>query len=389
MDLKLFFDPVSTDIKVDKLSPSAIAHSLYIYTDRQPNNVDEMDIALIGVQESRGSNELNQEGISLSADEIRKSFYQLKKGSGSLKIVDLGNFRNGPELEDTYQRLQEVCAYLMENNVLPLIIGGSHDLDIGQYMGYEHLEKIITILNIDNKLDLSEAEVSLPNQSHINSIIKYEPNYLFNYYQLAYQSYLVEARDVELLEKLYFEGVRLGVLKENIKDIEPLIRDADMVTIDLSAIQAHYSPGATDSKVYGLTGEEACQLCWYAGLNDKLSSIGFYEYDVQKDTEDRKTAFVVATMIWYFIEGFYNRKGENNIRSNDYLVYEVTIGGEPSSIRFYKSKLSEKWWMEVPHPEDKIGFMRSKMVPCNYSDYETALNGEVPDRWISTFSKMV
>ncbi|MBR09507.1 MAG: formiminoglutamase [Rickettsiales bacterium] len=388
MDLKLFFDPISSDIQVDSLPSSAIAHSMYINQGQLPE-LDDRDIAIIGVQESRGASEENQKGISVSATEIRKCFYRLKKGSGNLKVIDLGNFRNGPELPDTYQRLQEVCGYLMENNILPILIGGSHDLDLGQYQAYENQEKLITVLNIDNKLDLADPKSALPTDSHIHKIFKYDPNYLFNYYQLAYQSYLVEAKEAELIEKLYFEAVRLGVVKENIKELEPIVRDADMLSFDISALQAHYCPGAVDSNVYGLTGEEACQLCWYAGLNDKLSSIGFYDYDVEKDTEDRKTAFVIGTMIWYFIEGFYNRKGDKNFRSNDYLVYEVSMGGEPSSIKFYKSKISEKWWMEVPHPEETSGFLRSRMIPCNYSDYETALEGEVPNRWITTYSKFV
>lgn len=388
MDLKLFFDPISKELELSGLPSSAIAHSLYINQEKMPD-IDEKDIAIIGLQEARGAEEIHHKGIARSADEIRKSFYQLKKGSGTLKIIDLGNFRNGPELEDTYQRLREVCAYLMEQDILPIILGGSHDMDLGQFMAYENQEKLITVLNIDNKLDLEDPKTGIPNDSHVHRMFKYDPNYLFNYYQLAYQSYLVEAKEADLLEKLYFEGVRLGIVKENIKEMEPLIRDADMITFDISAIQNHYCPGATDAKVYGLTGEEACQICWYAGLNDKLSSIGIYDYDVERDTEDRKTAFVLATMVWYFIEGFYNRKGERNLRSNDYLVYEVSLGGDPSSIKFYKSKISEKWWMEVPHPEDTSGFMRSRMVPCNYSDYKTASEGEIPNRWITTYSKMI
>ncbi len=388
MDLKLFFDPIAEDIVVDKLPSSAIAHSFYINKGKMPE-LDDRDIAIIGLQESRGSEEVHHEGIRGACTEIRKRLYELKKGSGNLKVIDLGNFRNGPELPDTYQRLQEVCGYLMENSVLPVLIGGSHDLDLGQYQAYENQEKLITVLNVDNKLDLADPKSTLPTESHIHKIFKYDPNFLFSYYQLAHQSYLVEAKEADLIEKLYFEAVRLGVVKENIKDLEPIVRDADMMSFDISALQAHYCPGAVDSKVYGLTGEEACQLCWYAGLNDKLSSVGFYDYDVNRDTDDRKTAFVIATMIWYFIEGYYNRKGDKNFRSNDYLVYEVSMGGEPSSIKFYKSKISEKWWMEVPHPEETSGFLRSRMVPCNYSDYETALEGEVPNRWITTYSKFV
>ncbi len=388
MDLKLFFDPISAEIEVDRLPSSSIAHSMYINRAQLPD-LDDRDMAIIGLLENRGAAEEHQKGIVRSADEIRNSFYKLKKGAGKLRIVDLGNFRNGPELTDTYQRLQEVCGYLMENNILPVLIGGSHDLDLGQYQAYENQDKLITVLNVDNKLDLADPKDNLAADAHIHRLFKHDPNFLFNYYQLGHQSYLVDVKEAELIERLYFEAVRLGVVKENIKELEPIVRDADMMSFDVSALQAHYSPGAVESKVYGLTGEEACQLCWYAGLNDKLSSVGFYSYDVDKDTDDRKTAFVIGTMIWYFIEGFYNRKGDKNFRSNDYLVYEVPLGGEPSSIKFYKSKLSEKWWMEVPHPEESSGFLRSRMIPCNYSDYETALEGEVPNRWITTYSKFM
>jgi formiminoglutamase len=43
--------------------------------------------------------------------------------------------------------------------------------------------------------------------------------------------------------------------------------------------------------------------------------------------------------------------------------------------------------MEVPHPEDKVGFMRSKMIPCSYMDYEEALQGELPEKWINIYAK--
>lgn len=342
-----------------------------------------MDIALIGLSEYRGCNE---KADQTSADEIRKQMYRLKRGFGDYAIVDLGNFRNGPTLEDTYLRLKEVCAYLMEKSIIPVLFGGSHDLDLGQYYAYESTEKLISVLNIDNEIDL--ADEGSASKCHIGRIFKHSPNFLFSYYHLAYQSYLTNQKSIELLEKLSFESVRLGVVKENIKDIEPMVRDADMMSFDLSALQAHYAPGASNSKVYGLTGEEACQLAWYAGQNEKMSSVGFYNYDAYNDSKDQKTAFVVSTMIWYFIEGYYHRKGDKNFKSNDYLMYEVHLGGDPETIRFYKSKLSERWWMEVPNPEAEGLFNRNRMIACNYSDYDLALKGELPDRWMNFYNKV-
>ncbi len=378
MDLKLFFDP--TEVDVDQ-SPASFQSSIYINKHKMPDH-EGMDIALIGMCEFRGG-DVNSN--NKSADEVRKQMYKLKKGYGDYGIIDLGNFRNGPKLEDTYLRLKEVCSYLMEKDILPILFGGSHDLDLGQYYAYEGSDKLISVLNIDNEIDLEEDQN--PAREHIGKIFKHNPNYLFGYYHLAYQSYLTNQKSIELLEKLSFESVRLGVVKENIKDIEPIVRDADMMSFDLSALQAFYAPGAQNAKVYGLTGEEACQLSWYAGQNEKMSSVGLYNYDSNKDSEDRKTAFVMATMIWYFIEGYYHRKGDKNFKSNDYLMYEVHLGGEPETIRFYKSKLSERWWMEVPNPDADGLFNRNSMVACNYSDYDLALKGELPDRWVNFYNR--
>lgn len=376
MDLKLFFDPTITD--VDK-SASSFQSSIYINHHKMPDH-DGLDIALIGLREFRG---IDKNASIDSPDEVRKQLYKLKKGFGDYGIIDLGNFRNGPTLEDTYLRLKEVCAYLMGKEIIPIVFGGSHDMDLGQYYAYEDSEKLISVLNIDNKIDLEGECLS---DVHTAKVFKHTPNYLFNYYHLAYQSYLTSPKELQLIEKLSFEAVRLGVIKENIREVEPVVRDADMLSFDVSAIQSSYVPGAINANVYGLTGEEACQLLWYAGQNEKLSSLGLYGFDSNTDI-DEKTSFVVSTMIWYFIEGYYHRRGDKNFMSNDYLKYEVHLGGEPDTIRFYKSKLSERWWMEVPNEESKGLFNRNRMLACSYSDYETALKGEVPDRWLTFYSK--
>ena len=330
MDLKLFFDPV--DIDTDSTA-SSFQNAIYVNKHKMPDH-DGLDIALIGINEFRGA---EIEPKANAADAIRKQLYGLKKGFGDYGIVDLGNFRNGPDLDDSYLRLKEVCSYLIGKEIIPVIFGGSQDMALGQYYAYEDADKLISLLNIDNKIDLSGKTAS---DAFLQKVFKHTPNYLFNYYHVGYQSYLTDQKDLALIDELSFESFRLGALKENIKEIEPVVRDSDVLIIDLSAIQASYVPGAVDAKVYGLTGEESCQLTWYAGQNEKLSSIGIYNFQADQDSNDGKTAFVISTMIWYFVEGFYHRKGDKNFKSNDYLMYEVHLGGEPDTIRFYKSKLS-------------------------------------------------
>jgi formiminoglutamase len=344
-------------------------------------------IAIFGIGEERGTTE--NIGTANAPNEIRKKLYNLKRGSGTYRIVDLGNLNPGHDLNETYVRISEVCRMLLEKNVLPIIIGGSHDLDYGQYCAYETMEKLVSFLNIDAMLDLEDKSETSPSRHHIHKVLMHEPNYLFSYTHLAYQTFLIDPLSVAVLEKLYFEAFRIGQLRTNLQEIEPAIRNADLLSFDVTAIRSSDAPGNANAQPFGLSGEEACQICWYAGLNEKLSSAGFYEYNPDRDDENKKTASVIATMIWYFIEGFYNRKNESNFKGNDFMKYTVSMPTEPETISFFKSKFSEKWWMEVPYPNGKERYSRNSIVPCSYNDYQTAIKGEVPERYISTIAKLL
>lgn len=386
MDLTIFFSPVEESVYSDITSPSSFFKSIHVFSDK-PVVYQGAHIALIGIAESRGG--INNTSSVNGPNTIRKKLYNLKRGVGTWRIVDLGNLNPGHDLKETYLRLSEVVKTLLEHNVLPLIIGGTHDLDYAQYVGYESLEKLVNFLNVDAFLDLEDRSDSEPSKHHIHQLLLHEPNFLFSYTHLGYQSYLIDPTAAAVLEKLYFEAFRVGQMRSNLQDMEPVIRNADLLSFDITAIRSADAPGNANSQPFGLTGEEACQICWYAGQNEKLSSIGFYEYNPDLDDEQYKTASVVATMIWYFVEGYYHRRNEQNVRGNDFLKYAVSMPVEPEVITFFKSKLSEKWWMEVPYPDGKSRYSRNSIVPCSYSDYQTAARGEVPERYISTLSKLI
>ena len=137
---------------------------------------------------------------------------------------------------------------------------------------------------------------------------------------------------------------------------------------------------------FGLTGEEACQLTWYAGMNEKLSSVGFYGYLPEIDFNEQN-AQTLSVMIWYFIEGFYHRKGDNIFTNSFHTKYIVPLAKTSENLIFYKSNLSEKWWLEVPITEATLTYQRHKIVPCSYQDYLDALEGNLPDRWIKALAR--
>jgi hypothetical protein len=96
-------------------------------------------------------------------------------------------------------------------------------------------------------------------------------------------------------------------------------------------------------------------------------------------------------MIWYFIDGFYNRLHDFPFKEeDDYTRFRVTITDHKDDLVFYKSKKSDRWWMEIPlQSEQKIKYHRHYLVPCSYRDYQTACNNDIPDRWWMVYQKLM
>lgn len=380
MNLSIFFEPLRDFPEDYAQDHKSVGSAITPFLHKFPEWA-EADLALIGLNEYRGA---GLEASSLHpATEVRKKLYSLKKSSKSYKIVDLGNLLPGITLEESYLRLKEIVENLLRTNTLPVIIGGSHDLDYGQFLAYESLNKAINLVTIDSRIDMQEGSELAANQRHLHQILMHEPNFLFSLSQVGYQSYLVEPEVMATLEKLHFETLRIGEIHQNVALAEPVIRQADLLSFDISAINALASSGASQNP-FGLSGEQACQLCWYAGHNDQLSSFGLYEYYPEQDPQGL-TAMTLAVMIWYFFEGYYHRKQETDFASKNFVKYAIAFHDNPHKMVFYKSKVSDKWWMEVEAlgPENKI-----RIVPCTYDDYLLASTGEVPNRWILTQGRM-
>lgn len=383
MNIRQYFDPIPEFITTQTYSTNSFFNFIHYHGETFPD-LKGLQIAIVGLTENRGM--AKSESMERSASEIRDKLFHLKKGHGLYKIADLGDLKRGSTREESLQAMATVGEYLIKKQILPVFIGGTHDLDLGQYLSYQNLEKLISMVTVDAKVDMEEE--GMPSDNHSQEIILHQPNFLFNYSHVGYQSFLVDKDLTGVMEKLYFDHIRLGHVKSNFKEIEPIIRNADLLSFDVCAIQSSDSPGAADAQPFGLSGEEACQISKFAGMNEKLSSFGVFGYQPYYDDNRNKTASVIATMIWYFIEGFYDRKDTLSFKGNDYIKYTVSLDLKPSTLIFYKSKRSEKWWMEIPH-QDQFKYDRNTIIPCSYQDYQMAQSGEIPERWINAQLKLL
>jgi formiminoglutamase len=379
MNLSIFFDTLP-DLELKSFTdPHSLTHTLRGFRTEFPD-VAGADVALIGLTEDRG-NPAGQ-GIPEAAQKIREELYALQKGTGAWKVVDLGNLRNGPSLEETCMRIKEVTAFLIEKGVFPIFFGGSHDLDLGLFYAFEHPQKLCTMCTLDAYIDMAPP-LSPASDNHSHRILIHEPNYLQHYCHIGYQRYLTDSETLSIMEKLYFETIRIGDVKQNLPEMEPSLRDADILSIDLNVLRRGDSPGNGKSKPFGLSAEELCQIAWYAGISPKLKTAGIFEYHATLDPQ-HQTAAIVATSIWYLIEGFYHRKPLESFDGPAFTQYIVPMSGMKGEMRFYKHLASEMWWMEVPSAQKETA---DSKVPCSYADYILATEGELPERWVLAQAK--
>jgi len=391
MDISIYFKPVELPgfNNESEAANQQLGDLIQTYEDKENfPEVENADIAIIGVKEDRKS--VNNEGCAHAPDYIRNELYKLFRGDYHPRIVDLGNIIQGHKIEDTYFALTAVISELLKNKTIPVILGGSQDLTFANYRAYESLGQVINVVAVDSMFDLGKNEDELDSRTYLNKIILHQPNFLFNYTNVGYQSYFVDPGSINLMKNLYFDVYRLGNIRDNMEEIEPLARNADMFTIDISAIRQSDAPGNKNASPNGFYGEEMCRITRYAGLSDKLSSIGFYETNPQYD-RDNQTAKHVAQMVWYFIEGYYNRKNDHPYKDKeDYIKYTVSIKEHKDQLVFYKSKKSDRWWMDVPVKKNyKNIYERHHLVPCSYNDYEVACKDDVPDRWWQAYQKLM
>jgi arginase family enzyme len=367
------------------MSSLILGNKIQIHTsERGIPDLDTTKIVIIGIPENRNSTDYL--GDELNLNEIRKSLYNLYPGNWSTEIADLGNLILGENVEQTYGRIISMLSILFEKNIIPIIIGGSHDLLYANYRAYDSFKSTVNIVNIDSNFDIGDSAKPINNLSYLGKIILDEPHNLFNYSNLGYQTYHNSQEEIDLMENLYFESYRLGEVCSNIRLSEPVMRDADIVSIDLKSVRASELSSRQKFSPNGFDGKEICSLSRYAGISNKVSSFGIYEY--KSSNEDEITEMLISQIIWYFIEGVNCRIQDSDFQNDeDYNKFTVIV--DEYELVFYQNKITSRWWIEIIGDGSNNKLKQNTLLPCTLDDYEVAKSGMIPERWFKAIKKNV
>ncbi len=370
-----FLKPIDSDVLefIGSLTTQQLGSKVVLHTADQFPDLDQVQIAILGVLDNRGHHKAISE---VDVNPIRKQFYSLFPGNWDASIADLGDIPAGSNVTDTYFAVKQIAAELIKKRIIPIVLGGSQDLTYAVYRAYDALEQMVNVVAVDAKFDFGADDEIVMANSYLTKMIVEEPNNLFNYCNIGYQTYYNSQEEIDLIEKLYFDAYRLGEVSNNIAIAEPVFRDADTVSIDLNSVKSSDSGNTIHFQPNGFNGKEICALSRYAGISDKVSSFGIYNHN-NTATE----AVLAAQIIWYFIEGFHYRSHEYPFGSKEnYLKYIVPL--EEEELIFYKSDKTDRWWIEIPFLSNVNNKLkRNTLLPCSYDEYLQACNQELPERW--------
>jgi formiminoglutamase len=368
-----FLDPINlSEISLDTgYKEGQIGKVIKIYEDEFPD-LDEAQIVLVGCSEQRGSALLHQSG---AANAIRTEFYNLYYWHQDIKLADVGNVKIGKTLNDTYAALKMVVHELVMEGKLVVVLGGSHDLTLAQYYAFADDKRLIDAVGVDAIIDIN-IDSPFRNDNFLMELLTAEPNYMRHYNHIGFQSYFVHPRMLETMDKLRFDCFRVGNVKEHIEEMEPVIRNCHVFSLDIAALAHAFAP-ANNLTPNGLNGEEVCTLMQYAGMSPNMQTIGIYGYRPEKDFENL-TAKQISHMLWYLMDGRSRGKKEAMMDEKELFNEYHTAFAEVETV-FLQSKKTGRWWMQLP---DK------QFIACSYKDYLLASSNEIPERWLRAQERM-
>lgn len=368
LNISDFLSPISlAEISNDEGFKDGQLGKIISINDENFPDIDDAQIILLGCGEQRGSGMIGQESQAPAV--IRRHLYQLFYWHTDIKIADIGNVTAGANYQDSYAALKTIVRELINDGKTVIILGGSHDLTLAQYQAYADNKRLIEASCVDALVDLN-IDSPFRHENFLMEMLTGEPNYIRHYNHIAFQSYFVHPKMLETMDKLRFDCFRVGHVKDSIEEMEPVIRNSNFFSFDISAIANAYAPASSISP-NGLTGEEACLLTRYAGMSPNVTSIGIYGYNAQHD-RDELTAKQISHMIWYVMDGRSRGKREASLDEKDsFNEYHMAFAEVDTT--FLQSKKTGRWWMQLP---DK------KFIACSYKDYLLASSNEIPERWL-------
>ncbi|MDO5509152.1 MAG: arginase family protein [Weeksellaceae bacterium] len=362
MDIEEFLVPVAYSLTEDL----SMGHRWSIGANCHfgiPSNPEPDAVFLVFV-----ANEQEFDQQETAFEKLRRNFYSLSHSNWSLPLYDLGTIVAKEDPEYLKFAAFSVAREIQKYEGKLIVVGGAHSLTYQLYLALQGSMK--SVCTVDYRIDLN-IDSPVDEERFISDMILNSDHPLLDYVNLGSQAPFRYKEESDILEQMNFEEIRLGRLIDDITLAEPYIREVDIFSVDVKALQQSSFPDSDHSSPNGLNAREICQIMKYAGNSWQLTQTHIAGV---KDFSHPVAEQLTSEMLWYYLEAMNNRQQDGELQ-----VYHVQFDDE--EIVFYKSVRSGKWWVET------IVDGMQKKIPCSHMDYHKSLQGELPDRWLKFFKK--
>lgn len=266
----------------------------------------------IGVRRNGG-----RPGASDGPVKIRKQLYKMTPSAEYYQPFvelldacgDAGDLKITGELARDQQNLGEVVAGFLEQDIVPIILGGGHETAFGHFLGYAESDLDTSIFNLDAHTDVRPLKNGNPHSgSPFRQALEHDSGCADTYLVAGLQPHSVAQAHLEFIDE---RGGHYKFRDEtNITSVSSLFHQHEsnhlMVTFDLDAVDQSQAPGVSAPCTNGLPADLWLTAAYLAGRNEQVSSFDISEMNPSHD-RDNQTAKLAALTVWHFLLGLSQR----------------------------------------------------------------------------------
>ncbi|MCE7934026.1 MAG: arginase [Chlorobi bacterium CHB2] len=284
-------------------------------------------VAIIGVPQELGvARNGGRVGAAQAPDAIRAMFYRLTpfdlatgRSIPHGAVVDLGNIRCDGELDDEleeiHDRLAAVVAAVCRRGLIPLVLGGGHDVTYAAASGVHALHGRLGVLNFDAHLDVRPPNPLRNSGTSFRMLIEEGKLAPEQFVEFGIQSFANAESHVEWvrgsggtiipLEAIRQQGFPDALLAAyRIASSEG--RKSVYGTLDMDGVRAADAPGVSATMPDGFAAAEFLSTARLLGRSSTTVAMDIVEVNPRFD-RDNQTTKLAAHAMMRFIGGIGER----------------------------------------------------------------------------------
>lgn len=271
---------------------------------RDPERWSEAEVVLVGCPQDEGvRRNKGRVGARRAPAEIRRALYRypVSREHQGLRLLDLGDVENAPELEETHDRLHAVVRALVRAGKKVVVLGGGNDISFPDAAALSSEVERALVLNIDRHLDV---RADTPRNSGTSYRQLLEGGYVDPrlFHEVGTNSFANSVAYTKWVEEQGAHVHWLGDLREGGvgATVERIVREAPADGIffgfDMDVVCAMEAPGVSDPGPMGLTAREICEIADVAAADPRTRIVEISEMNPEFD-RDGITAKLAANVV--------------------------------------------------------------------------------------------